>query len=352
MDKKLFEKYLSNTCSSNELDLIVKLIKDDDLTGEWQKWAKEEWQKKQEPELLNESDLSMLLDKIHHKININNQVRLNNKLRISVFISKIGKVAAILFLPVLSILLYLILKISPELENYSCLTSDSIEIVTPVGSRSVIQLEDGTEVYLNFGSKLKYPQKFRGNKRKVTLTGEAYFKVAHNPGKPFVVQTNNLNIVALGTEFNVSAYPDERNIETTLVKGKVKIESVNKKGKPDDIATMIPGQHLVYNQENGNVQTDQSNIEKYIAWRDGKMVFKDESIVVVARKLERFYGVEFEFADKESMQITYTATFVDEGLFQILDLLKLATPIEYKVIARKKLPDGTFSKQKIIIKSR
>lgn len=100
------------------------------------------------------------------------------------------------------------------------------------------------------------------------------------------------------------------------------------------------------------MSNEQGNIEKYISWKDGKLIFKDESIVNIANKLGRWYNVEFVFADKKSMEHTYTATFVDESLYQILDLLKLATPIEYTIPPRRKLPNGTFSKQKVIIKSR
>jgi ferric-dicitrate binding protein FerR (iron transport regulator) len=94
------------------------------------------------------------------------------------------------------------------------------------------------------------------------------------------------------------------------------------------------------------------DVENYVAWKDGKLIFKNEPIIKIINKLGRWYNVEFEFKDSESKQFTYTATFVDETLFQILDLLKIATPINYKTFPREKLPDGTFSKQKIIIESR
>jgi ferric-dicitrate binding protein FerR (iron transport regulator) len=161
-----------------------------------------------------------------------------------------------------------------------------------------------------------------------------------------------MTIAALGTEFNVLAYPDEKVFETTLVNGKVKIGKTEQSGRIHDLKTMAPGQHFTYNHTTGKVSNVQENIEKYISWKDGKMIFKDESIVNIANKLGRWYNVDFVFADKESMEHTYTATFVDESLYQILDLLELATPIEYKILPRKKLPNGTFSKQKVIIKKR
>lgn len=353
MKRELFEKFLSNTCTEEELDKIFRLIKDDYLNVTWQKWAEEEWEKKQEVQLPDDSEFDSMLDKIHLKINIRNHTQLNqNKTKGTVFITYITRVAAILLLPVLAFHFYALYRNSLESEYFANSGSDSIEVVSPVGSRSVVQLADGTVVYLNYSSKLKYPQKFRGKKRSVVLSGEAYFKVAHNTKQSFVVRTGKLDIEALGTEFNVLAYPEEKNIETTLVNGKVKVRKTGQNGEMNDAVTMVPGQHLSYNQKTGMISNEHCNIEKYISWKEGKLVFKDESIVTIANKLGKWYNVDFEFDDKESMEYTYTATFVDENLYQILDLLKLATPIEYKILPREKLPNGTFSKQKIIIKKR
>ena len=98
---------------------------------------------------------------------------------------------------------------------------DSLEVIAPVGSRTVVELSDGSVVHLNYGSRMKYPQNFSGETRSVVLTGEGYFKVAHNPDKPFVVSTGIIDVIAVGTIFNVNAYPENNNIATTLVEGKV-----------------------------------------------------------------------------------------------------------------------------------
>lgn len=352
MEKELFEKFLKNSCTEEELDKIIRLIRNDFSNDFWKKWAEEEWQKNQEIRFLDDNNFEGLLDKIHHKININEQLREEERKPAKKgFITYLTRAAAILLLPVLGFLFYTQFRNTSKTAEYAGLTSDSIEIVTPVGSRSQIQLADGTIVYLNYGSKLKYPQKFRSKTRNVVLTGEAYFKVAHNPQKPFVVNAGKLKIAALGTEFNVSAYSDEKIIQTTLVNGKVRIEKVGLNAEID-MDIMKPGQHHRYNQETGIVLNEFDDIEKYISWKDGKLIFKDESIVTITNKLGRWYNVDFEFQDRESMDFTYTATFIDENLNQILDLLKLATPIDYKILSRKKLADGTFSKQKVIIKKR
>ena len=235
-----------------------------------------------------------------------------------------------------------------ESEKYASQVVDSLEIVAPVGSRTVVHLSDGSEIHLNFGSKLKYPQKFVGDTREVILSGEGYFNVAHNPEKPFIVKTANLNIKALGTKFNVFAYPGDEVIATTLVEGKVVIEKATSDGKEKLIGAMVPGQHVSYNINSGKIHSENGKVEKYIAWKDGMLVFDNEPIDQVAQRLSRMFNVEIQVDDKLD-KYKYTVTFVDEPLFQILDLLTVATPINYRALPRKKNPDGTFSKQKIII---
>ena len=259
--------------------------------------------------------------------------------------------AAILLLPVLAFLFYTLSEKSFEPAMYANMAVDSVEIIAPIGSRTVVQLSDGSEVHLNYGSKIKYPQNFIGNTREVLLSGEGYFNVARNPEKPFIVKTRQLNIKALGTALNVWAYPDEDVIKTTLVNGKVVLEQTEIDGEPKTIGTMVPGQHVNYNIKTGAVSSSKGDIAKYIAWKDGKLVFENESIRQVADRLSRMFNVDIEVSDNIK-EYTYTVTFVDEPLFQILDLMTLATPVSYKALPRKKLPDGTFSKQKVVIEKR
>ncbi len=198
---------------------------------------------------------------------------------------------------------------------------------------------------------MKYPQNFTGDTRGVILTGEGYFNIAHNPEKPFIVKSGKLNVKALGTKFNVLAYPGEEIIATTLVEGKVVVEQKLANGNMKTIGSMEPGQHISYHINNEVISSTKGSVEKYIAWKDGKLVFENESIEEVTNRLSRMFNVDFEIAN-DVKDYSYTVTFVDEPLFQILDLMTIATPISYKALARKKLPDGTFSKQKIKIEKK
>jgi len=350
MTKELLEKYLNNCCSSQEVEEIVGWMKQHSFFTESQKLGKIDWQHfKKEDSTVSEERLDSLLDKIHHKLNIEEsriiQIKSNR------LISRLSKVAAVVLIPVLTFLLYTISENNRLTNQITTVSVDSLEVIAPVGSRTVVELSDGSVVHLNYGSRIKYPQNFSGRTRGVALIGEAYFEVSHNPDKPFVVNTDGINIRALGTVFNVNAYPENNDIATTLVEGKVVVEELKNNGHIKAIKEMLPGQHLRYEKNTGDLKSSRGRVGKYIAWKDGKLVFENESIDQVAQKLSRMFNVEIQ-VNNEVKKYRYTVTFVDEPLFQILDLLSVATPIKYRILPRTKNPDGTFSKQVIIIEQK
>ena len=351
MTKEILQKFLNNQYSGEELKEVIQWVKKDSLSNSSINWGIQDWKEFQVQENGTDSEkLSVLLDKIHHKIYISSNKQIVKKPIVHIT-TWLTRAAAILLLPVLAFLFYTLSEKSFDSAKYANMAVDSVEVIAPIGSRTVVQLSDGSEVYLNYGSKIKYPQNFIGNTREVILSGEGYFDVAHNPEKPFIVKTGKLNIKALGTAFNVLAYPDKDVIATTLVNGKVVLERTEINGEAETIGAMVPGQHVNYNIKNGAFSCKEEDITKYIAWKDGKLVFENESIKQVGERLSRMFNVDIEISDNV-MDYTYTVTFVDEPLFQILDLMTLATPVTYKALPRKKLSDGTFSKQKIIIEKR
>lgn len=351
MTKELIHKFLNNNCSPKELEAVISWIKTESPLIEGEKWTLEEWQTfKGEKQWKSDEVYSSMLDKIHHKINIQSADKVIKIQAPNVsLLTWITRIAALLLLPVVAFLLFTLSQHNLQIKTITEAPIDSLEIVAPVGSKTIVQLPDGSEVYLNHGSKLKYPQKFIGSSRNVILSGEGYFKVAHNPNKPFIVSTPEMNINALGTEFNILAYPSESIIEATLVNGVVTLDQINLSGTKQSLGSMQPSQHVRFHKETGKVVSTMGNIEKYISWKEGRLIFKNEPIEQIANRLNRWYNVEIVFENEEVKDLTYTATFVDETLFQILDLMELATPIKYKAMPRKKLESGTFSKQKIII---
>lgn len=350
MTKELYIKFLKNQCTSEELKLIIQWINSGASVEESKQWGFENWESFDEVNIADEDKkFSHLFDKIQNRIDKEATEKHKPKAGKTAFISWMTRAAAILFIPLLSFFLYTISQKESLSAEYAQLLVDSMEVISPVGSRTVLQLPDGTEVHLNYGSKLKYPQTFTGDTREVALEGEGYFDVAPNPDKPFIVKTQKLNIKALGTEFNVLSYADDDVIGTTLVEGKVVLTENLPEGQTKTLGSLVPGQHVNYNAQTGNMKSTKGGVEKYIAWKEGKMVFDDTPITEVAKQLKRKYNVDIEVEDSIK-DYYYTVTFMDEPLMQILELMTIATPVSYKVLPRKKLTDGTFSKQEITIK--
>jgi transmembrane sensor len=346
MTKDLFIKYLNGHCTDKEFERFLTWIKEESLTASGKRLVQEVWEEF-EPEArpVERLKYNRILDKIHHQINIiqneNRPVirRFPDRNRI---LSVITRAAAILLFPVLSLLIY---TIHSNKIQYSENIKD-LEVQAPAGFRMNIELGDGTQVWLNHGSKLKYPYRFASTSRKVFLTGEAYFKVAHNKKVPFIVETSNIQIKATGTTFNVNAYPGDI-VETTLVEGTVILYD---KSRNHEIKTLSPSECLKFNPEKNKYTLESGDIiEKYIGWKDGLLVFKNDSIADIARKLEQWYGVGVKIKDNRVKEFTYTATFYDETLSQVLELMSLPSPVSYKLTPLKKLPDGTFTRQNVII---
>lgn len=348
MNKELLLKYLDKSCTDQEFEEVVRWVKKEALNKKGKQWSFEDWQSfepKQETGV--DKKYNALLDKIHHEINLRDRIRDQNRdFAMSRYTSWLGKAAAILFIPLLGFSLYMLINNKYYSSEYADYAVDTLEVITAIGSRTIVQLSDGTEVNLNYGSKIRYPRLFNGDLREIDLEGEAYFNVAHNPELPFVVNAGQLQVKAVGTEFNVKAYADDSEISTTLVNGKVIVEKKMPGEIIQTIGAMVPGQHIVYHSASGRVQSSTGDIEKFIGWKEGKLIFDNEPIYQVAKELSRRFNVEIEVAE-DVREYSYTLTFEDDRLFLILDLMTKITPIEYKVYPRERLSDGSFSKQRI-----
>jgi transmembrane sensor len=210
-------------------------------------------------------------------------------------------------------------------------------IATPRGSKYKIVLPDGTNVWLNAASSLKYPTIFNGKERPVELTGEAYFEVAKNKEKPFVVTTRSPDkkgvgqkIEVLGTHFNVNAYGDEGNTRTTLLEGSVKlITSVP--GQPAKV--LIPGQQSVVSDRNVNIVFVE--VESTIAWKNGYFVFNNESVSTIMSEISRWYDVDVYY--DSPIDNIKLGGYISQGkkLSEVLELLELTRKIHFKIEGRR-----------------
>ena len=169
-------------------------------------------------------------------------------------------------------------------------------IETPRGGQYQVRLPDGTNVWLNAASSLKYSNAFNGRKREVTLNGEAYFEVAHRDNQPFVVHTDQQSVEVLGTHFNMNAYPEENQI-TTLLEGLVKTNSKSQ------TLLLKPGQQAILNPQSEQLKMAKADTEAVMAWKNGDFIFKDEDLATVMKKVERWYDVEVVFEDIDPKSI-------------------------------------------------
>ena len=200
---------------------------------------------------------------------------------------------------------------------------------TVMGEKSIVTLLDGTRITLNAGSKLKYPVRFGEDSREVILEGEAYFEVAHNANKPFIVHSGNISTKDLGTKFDVCAFPNEATIAVSLEEGAVEVSAAASGARSREIV-LSPAQQFVYNRENETSTIDSFDFQKTIGWKDNILVFDNEPLSKILLPLERYFGVKFEIAEPAFTNRTIKANFKNESLWTVVKVLEKATGLTAK----------------------
>jgi transmembrane sensor len=256
------------------------------------------------------------------------------------------KIAAILLLPVIFASGWLLYQHNSITTNYLELLRDrqnqKLTVVAPFCARTIVDLPDGSKVWLNCGSEITYPIVFNPNERRVHLTGEAYFKVKKD-NVPFFVNSLGPEIKVYGTEFNVNSYTNEDFVTVALSEGNI---SLNKDGKEEFI---LPGQISIFDKNNKSITVKNTDVTAYSSWREGKYIFRNTSLSAILRILQRQYSVTISLLDPKVGFYRYNATINNESLEQILQLLSISAPIKY-IYKRKELkPDGTYVPDHVII---
>ncbi len=201
---------------------------------------------------------------------------------------------------------------------------------TSAKQRLKLTLPDGSRVWLNANSRLEYPQAFAGATREVKLVGEGYFEVAHRPTQPFLVRAGTgeqaSTVRVLGTKFNLNTNNDDGQVETVLAEGKVAFEVPGQAARP-----LVPNELLAFDPQTQQIEKHQVDIAEYTGWKDGNLVFRDQAMRRVLRRLERFYGVDIEVQGQTLLRCRITANFNNQPLPQVLDYLKTLTQLEYQI---------------------
>ncbi len=265
-------------------------------------------------ELTYEKDLKYKLqwNRLYARIN-------GSKQKNRILFSRIGQVAAIAAAFVLGIFITAISISSLDFSHK--VGSNTQEITTPYGARTSFTLPDGSKVWLNSGSTLTFPHQFADN-RPVSLTGEAFFEVKKGEN-PFIVSTKYGDVEVLGTSFNVSAF-DEEQFQTTLVSGLVKVKG----SKDGEELRLTPGYQA--SETKNKLKIRKVDTRLFTSWKDGKLIFENEYLPNVVRRLERWYNIHIDLDDDPRLRkIHFTGTIEMESFPEVLELLKTTSSINY-----------------------
>lgn len=205
------------------------------------------------------------------------------------------------------------------------------EVKVPLGQMTQINLSDGSKIWLNSGSVFKYPTEFDWFSREVYLDGEAFMEVAHNKHKPFVVNARKFSIEVLGTSFNISAFSTDNQADVTLVEGSVLLNSEDKSWSK----RIVPGE-VAKIEQGKKAEVSKVNTDFYTSWKEGKIIFKKETLEEIAKKMERWYNVEIRFNNEELKTHTFSGTFLKyKPVEQVFKSLSIMDPsIDFTVESR------------------
>lgn len=194
---------------------------------------------------------------------------------------------------------------------------------TNLGGKSVVALPDGSQVWLHTRTSLAYATNFDSKDRQVDITGEAYFDIAHNKKKPFVVQTEGMKIVVHGTKFNVESFPESENTFVSLIEGSVSLETNREK------RLLTPGETATFNKKSHALRIEKGDVEFSRSWADSQIMFNKKPLGYVCRFLSKWYNVNIDLEPELTDKYMYTFTLRNEPLEEILRLMSRINPIDY-----------------------
>jgi ferric-dicitrate binding protein FerR (iron transport regulator) len=342
--EKQIVRYLSGEASGEDIEAMLDWIEENDENKNLFVEYKKIW-------LLSRKESRYDFEKIKDAkretdLRIKN-VEICNKLKKAKRLVVVWKYAASLLLLIsLSTVCYFYISIQhrPDVKN------NMVEV--PYGSKSRVVLPDGSCVWINAGSKINYTAGFGVSSREIYLEGEAYFDVKENKKIPFYVKTDLIDIKVYGTAFNVKSYMDDDIIETTLDRGAI---SISLKNDPSKVVNVMPNQKIVIHrhpnekkdirkQEHLQIaKADKSyvselfnvehnvNTQSITAWKDNRLVFEQETLEILAKRLERRYNVSIRFVDKNIKSFRYTAALKEMPIDQVMKAIALTSPIQYKI---------------------
>lgn len=216
-------------------------------------------------------------------------------------------------------------------------------LATPRGREFRIILSDGSKVWLNAASSITYPTDFKGEERKVTITGEAYFEITEDSRRPFIVSVGDAEVRVLGTHFDIMAYPDEHKIKTTLLEGSVRIDRGEWK------VVIRPGQQALFSASSDHIKIEKVNADQVVAWTAGKLSLDNLGVKAIMRKISRWYDIDVEFEGPVSQDRFWGIINRQVSLLDMLKVMRInginAKLINNKIVVQDMAPTGSIPRQ-------
>ena len=310
----LLEKYFNKKTSPEENKILISWISRPGIREEFDQLCKQIWK-----DASVEIDQTIADDMWNHL-----QKKLNKTIALPPRIKKKStyyKIAATILLPIfIGLGAY-------YLANHQNETSQELfAIEVDYGQKANISLPDGTKVWLNSATQLTYDANYNKKDRKIHLNGEAYFEVAKNKKKRFIVNCNELNIEALGTKFDVKGYKDDACVTTLLVEGSVRV------GNESNSTLLNVGEKVTYHKENGTLtKSPISDMREVDFWRKNMLIFNSASMAEIATTIERMYGVKVVFDSEKTKKTLFTGTIRNSSLHNVFYIISLTYPLTYKL---------------------
>ena len=309
---RLFNKYYRSLLNPDEFSEVSEFFSEAKNETRIFNMMKPFWEEELSKSLDSKRSNSDLYSKIKEFVLLDKQKRLGRKIR---FYTWSLRIAAVF---IIGLLLSTVFLFQESRVQYS----DQIQtITTPYGAKTNYTLPDGSIVWLNSGSTFSYAAKF-GKTRSVTLDGEAFFKVVKD-SKPFIVATNHGTVEVKGTSFNVKAYADDNDFETTLVEGTVVFKVKNAGNE----VTLKPGDQVSKTDSGYTVKKVETKY--FTSWKEGKLLFNREPFPSFIKKLERWYNVKIEYSDPKLNDLWYTGTIEMESISEVMEMISKAAPVSY-----------------------
>lgn len=311
---EIFERYIQNRANQDEVRRLSVWIKNNQEISLWL-----EQQIMASSSTIDSEVRMRMLRNIETAIGSENKVDDQKQNRIRFQLNKWMRVAAMFILPLLT---------AGGVYFYMSRESSSAPLVIAVerGQKANITLPDGSKVWLNSQSKLTYSANFNIKKRELQLDGEAYFEVAHNPNKPFIVQSNDISVEALGTAFGMKAYNEDKLISSILMRGKVRVTT------PDGEAILMPNDRIMYDKTTRKkVKNAVTNATDFTGWIHNELRFENESLGDIAKTIQRIYNVDIVFSTVKLKNQRYTGTINNNSLESVLNIISLTSPVLFQI---------------------